>query len=209
MEYEIKDGGCSFDLYHRLPNGKKQKIDRYVDLLLEVNRYINLVSRKISPEGLLQLIEETLFLNRLIKGHNIVDAGSGNGLLGVPLAILNTNKRIFLVESKPKKAGFLKQIANTIDLVNLEVWNMGIQEFFHKKKGSYSKTIVTRGFSSHEELLEFYKKGMVDEVLLISSLNKIKKIGKEVENRCQKIYNIPFRETLKVLKILKNGDCFT
>ncbi len=209
MGYEIKEGGCIFDLYHRLPYERKQKIDRYVDLLLEVNRHINLVSRKISPESLLQLIEETLFLNRLIKGDTIVDAGSGNGLLGVPLAILNTNKRIFLVESKPKKAGFLKQIANTIDLVNLEVWNMSIQEFFHKKKRIYGKTIVARGFSSNKELLDLYMKGMVDEVLLISSLNKIKKISKEVENRCQKIYNIPYRETLKVLKILKNGDCFT
>lgn len=199
-----REGG--HELIHSLTSDEKHQIDLYVDILTEANLRINLVSRRISRGDIFQLIGETVFLNRWMEGSHVVDVGSGNGLLGIPLAILNRERKFNLVESKQKKAGFLIKLVENLSLNNVEIMNMSIREYFDLKERNTDDTLVSRGFSNHIELLGYFEKGFIQEILLVTSLNKIKKIPKVVENSVQKIYNIPCRENLRVLKILKTEN---
>lgn len=199
-----REGG--YELIHSLTSDEKHQIDLYVDILTEANLRINLVSRRISRDDIFQLIGETVFLNRWLEGSRVVDVGSGNGLLGIPLAILNRERKFNLVESKQKKAGFLIKLVENLGLNNVEIMNMSIREYFDLKERNTDDTLVGRGFSNHIELLGYFEKGFIQEILLVTSMNKIKKIPKVVENSVQKIYNIPYRENLRVLKILKTEN---
>lgn len=52
---------------------------------------------------------------------NIIDIGTGAGFPGVPLKILFIKPRVVLVDSKSKKADFLRYIVRKLDLDNIEV----------------------------------------------------------------------------------------
>lgn len=171
---------------------------------MEVNKKVNLVSRKITPGELDQLVNETVLLNEYISEDIpiIVDAGSGNGLLGIPIAIINKNKKIILVEPKKKKNIFLREVKERMELSNVEIAGVSIEEYLKKWKEK-SVSLIARGFPGLNSLCGYVKKGMVKEAILITSENKIKKNQKHLESVKKKIYNVPLRTYLKILKMEK------
>jgi 16S rRNA (guanine527-N7)-methyltransferase len=180
----------------------------YIDMLLEYNEKVNLISRKITREKLDQLLNETHWLNQYISGHIIIDAGSGNGILGIPIAVLDKNREIILVEPQRKKALFLKEVKKRMGLSNVEVKDVSIEEWLKRSKNGNSKlrTLIARGFPRLDALCGFVKRKMIDEAVIITSENKIKKNQNDLESTTKKIYNIPLRKNLKILKILRQSD---
>jgi len=181
-------------------NKQLEQINKYLDILLKYNKVVNLVSRRITKDELNQLINETVDLNDHIGQEIIIDAGSGNGLLGIPLAILNPNKEIFLIEPRLKKSTYLKKIVDEMKITNLRVDMVSIEEFLSKSRFS-DVSIVSRGFPNFKLLASFIKRNIVNEVVLITSLNKIKKNQINMANVKQKTYNVALRTNLKILKM--------
>ena len=169
---------------------------------MEYNQKVNLVSRNITPDELRQLVAESLLLNEYISFNTIADAGSGNGLLGIPIAAANPVKKIFLVEPKKKKTTFLQFAKNELNLKNIEILPVSLEEFLKKNKIT-PLTVISRGFPDLSPLCSYVKKGMINEAVVITSENKIKKNQIHLESLGQKTYNVPLRDFLKVLKITK------
>lgn len=159
-----------------------------------------MISRAITDEQLYSLISETILLKKYISGNIIVDVGSGNGILGIPIAILSIEKEIIMVEPRKKKSEFLFYAVKELDLKNATVVRSGIEEFVKVAKNKRF-TLVGRGFPDNDKLLLYLKKRVVRELLLITSLSKIKKTEKRIEMLEQKIYNVPFRDNLKIIHI--------
>jgi 16S rRNA (guanine(527)-N(7))-methyltransferase RsmG len=191
------------------------KLKRYMDLLLEYNQKVNLVSRKISDNHLVQLINESLMLRQFTNDGHLVDAGSGNGILGIPLAIMQRDREITLVETMRKKILFLQEVKEKMGLVNVEIQGISIEEYIlgKFKKRNELKTIISRGFPGFDIFCHWIKKRKISEAVIITSENKIKKNQKALEFVTKKIYNIPWREHLKILKMaykeFNNGDMKT
>ena|GEM_PF-1066646 len=189
-------------------------IKEYVRRLLDYNKNVNLMSRKMTPGGFIQLLNETFLLNDYISGKSdtIVDAGSGSGILGIPIAVINKNKnknkKIILVEPKKKKMNFLLEIKNQLQLSNVEIVGVGIDEYVKKIKKEGEKkqiSMVARGFPDIRVFCFYVKRGMIEEALLITSENKIKKNKIYLESVKQKTYNVPLRDYLKILKMEKTA----
>jgi 16S rRNA (guanine(527)-N(7))-methyltransferase RsmG len=180
----------------------------YINMLLDYNGKVNLISRKITGEKLDQLLSETLWLNQYISGHIIIDAGSGNGILGIPIAVLDKNREIILVEPQRKKALFLNEVKKKMELSNVEIQVVSIEEWLKKSKRGSKKlrTLIARGFPRLDALCKFVQREMIDEAVIITSENKIKKNQNDLESTTKKIYNIPLRKNLKILKILKKSE---
>lgn len=180
----------------------------YIDMLLEYNEKVNLISRKITPEKLDQLLGETHLLNLYISNNTIIDAGSGNGILGIPIALMDKNRKIILVEPKRKKALFLNEVKKKMKLSNVDVRDVSIEEWLKKTKNgnSKSKTLIARGFPRLNALCSFVQRGMINEAVLITSENKIKKNRNNLESVSKKTYNVPLRKNLRILKILRRPD---
>lgn len=178
----------------------KSTIKKYTEILAEYNTKINLVSRQMTSEELNQLLIESLLINEYIskKNKTVVDAGSGNGILGIPIAILNKNKQVILVETKKKKTGFLEEVKKQLDLPNVEIKNASIEEYLKKMMES-RRTIIARGFPELTVFSNFIQKGLANQAVLITSENKIKKNEKCLVSVEKKIYNIPLRTFLKIL----------
>ena len=188
----------------KIPDNLKE----YIEMLLEYNRNVNLVSRKITYLELEQLLSETLFLGQYLSYDQVVDAGSGNGILGIPLALTHKNKKITLVEPKKKKILFLQQVKEKMNLVNVDVQGIPIAAYVSVSApgAREAKTLIARGFPGFDIFCRWIKQGRIAEAVIITSENKIKKNQKVLESVKKKTYNIPWREHLKILKMTKRDN---
>ena len=175
-------------------------MDEFVDFLLEYNQKVNLVSRQSTRESLDLLVAETLLLKKFVSTPLIVDAGSGGGLLAIPLALSFPEKKVILLETIHKKVEFLKEALKRLNLTNAKIWEGPVQEFMHRHN-AYESTLIARGFPKIDVLVEYVYKKKVRELLLISSVNKINKIQKKVANVRQNLYNISSRNNLIIYKL--------
>ena len=174
--------------------------DAFLDFLLEYNRKVNLVSRHSTRESLRALVDETLLLKDLVATPLLVDAGSGGGLLGIPLALALPDRHVVLVETIGKKAAFLHAALRFLRLGNAEVWEGPVQEFM-RRRGRFESTLAARGFPAIEALAEYVLRGKVRELLLISSPGKVGQIAPRLAKFHQTRYNIPSRDNLVVFKL--------
>jgi len=178
----------------------KMKLDAYVDFLLAYNEKINLVSKKSTRETINVLISESLMIKKYLSTNFVIDAGSGGGLLGIPMALSCPEKRIVLTETVQKKVKFLKLAIEELALKNITVWGGSIQEYMQRQK-KIAGTLISRGFPHIDILADYVFKKTVKELILITSLLKINKIQNIVANIQQNSYNIPSRNNLIIFKM--------
>lgn len=184
-----------------LKDFQRVQLTKYLELLLEYNKNVNLISRQISINQVVQLLDESMMLNPFISFNEIIDVGSGNGLIGIPLAILNKEKRVVLVEKRQKKINFLLEIKKYFQFLNLSIEKKSIEVFIKESCKKRDKSIVARGFPDLELLTNFLINGFVNEIVLITSEKKIRKIKKGMESVIKKTYNIPMRNNLIIVKM--------
>lgn len=94
-------------------------LEEYLDQLQWWNQRVNLVSRNVSRETLQEHIRHSLLLTRF-KAYQqadlIVDAGTGGGLPGVPLAVVSPEKKFILNDIVSKKVMALREMVRKLDL---------------------------------------------------------------------------------------------
>ena len=133
----------------------KQKIKKYKDLLLQENQKQNLISRK-QESNIDNHIKDCLSISSHLSS-NIIDLGTGGGLPGIPLAIEDPRKKIYLVEASQKKCSFLLHTKNLLGLENLHVINKRGEDL-HLKDFAEDMDIVTRAFGTAEKTIKTTKK---------------------------------------------------
>ena len=133
----------------------KQKIKKYKDLLLQENQKQNLISRK-QENNIDNHIKDCLSVSSHLSS-NIMDLGTGGGLPGIPLAIEDPRKKIYLVEASQKKCSFLLHTKNLLGLENLHVINKRGEDL-HLKDFAEDMDIVTRAFGTAEKTIKTTKK---------------------------------------------------
>jgi 16S rRNA (guanine527-N7)-methyltransferase len=96
----------------RIQDDQWERLEAWVDRLVEINRKINLISRKqpdlVWHQHILHSITP-LILIKFPENIELCDFGTGGGLPGVPLAILRPDWQIFLLDSRQKKISAIKE----------------------------------------------------------------------------------------------------
>lgn len=121
----------TFDNAHQLYLEHDQRLNHYLDRLFWWNTRINLVSRNVPRETILKHIHHSLLLSQFapFKATNtVVDAGTGGGLPGVPLAIAYPDKHFVLNDIVSKKCLAIKQMVRQLDLNNVSVVDQSIAD---------------------------------------------------------------------------------
>lgn len=99
-------------------------LERYVGVLLDANRRVNL-TRVVEPGAVARLhLLDALAALPIVDGlgpERAVDLGSGGGVPAIPLAIARPAIRWLLVDSVGKKAMLLRDFAAALDLAGVEV----------------------------------------------------------------------------------------
>ena len=127
------------------------KFEHYLKLLKKWNLKFNIsgiseIDRMV-PIHLL----DSLSAWSLLKGKHILDVGSGGGLPGIPLSILDPSRNFTLLDSNGKKTRFLFQVKLELDLGNVEIVNDRVENY---ETNTQVDTIICRAFSSISRVID-------------------------------------------------------
>ncbi len=105
-----------------LPDGAAGRLDRHAAELLRWNRAIRLTAIVDPVEIAIKHVLDSLYLLKFapFPGRTL-DAGSGGGYPGIPLAVALPETRIVLLDSTAKKCAFLSHVCRKLGLANVEV----------------------------------------------------------------------------------------
>jgi 16S rRNA (guanine527-N7)-methyltransferase len=119
---------ASAELHRRLgavgigvSEGEADALAAFVELLLRWNRVYNLTGVRGADEIVDRHLVESFALRPLLAGARVADVGSGGGLPGVPLAIVEPERHFTLIESRAKRVRFLRHVVAELKLANTEV----------------------------------------------------------------------------------------
>lgn len=106
-----------------LTAGQGELLSRYLDLLLETNRTMNLTRITDREAAEVQHVGDALTLLPYLPpgATRVADVGSGGGVPGLPLAVARPDAHVVLLESTGKKAAFLERAARELGLQNVRV----------------------------------------------------------------------------------------
>ncbi|MAY15742.1 MAG: 16S rRNA (guanine(527)-N(7))-methyltransferase RsmG [Oceanospirillaceae bacterium] len=118
----------------------------YLDLLQKWNKAYNLTAIR-EPERMVALhLLDSLAVHPFVQeADNIADVGTGPGLPGIVLAIMNPHKTFSLLDSNGKKTRFLFQARTALGLDNVTIVNDRVEAYHPPRPFDM---IVSRAFAS-------------------------------------------------------------
>ena len=127
-EHELLVAGAH-DLGIALDAARAERLIRLVDELERGNAQFNLTAIRDRLGMLRKHVLDSLTLQPYLKGLRIADIGTGAGFPGLPLAIVNPQRRFTLVEATGKKARFAAQTARRLECENVRVEHIRAENY--------------------------------------------------------------------------------
>jgi 16S rRNA (guanine527-N7)-methyltransferase len=125
-------------------NEMQVKLLHYLELLAKWNGVYNLTAIKQKREMVILHLLDSLSVLPYIKGANILDVGSGAGLPGVVLAIVNPTLQVTTIDAVQKKTIFMRHVKGELALDNLQIIHGRVEEL--QSPPLYDQ-IISRAFS--------------------------------------------------------------
>lgn len=126
-------------------DGVLDSLMRYANLLIGY-RAANVIGDKKLDVVLVDHVLDSLscyLVPRVSDAEKIIDVGTGGGLPGVPLKLVQPSKRLTLVESTRKKADFLRHVIETLSLEEVEVVNARVEDIGHQPRYREAYDVAT------------------------------------------------------------------
>lgn len=138
----------------KLSKKKLDQLSEYANLIVKWNKTRNLVSRNANLETINEHILDCACLIPHLKESNLLDVGSGAGLPGLVVSILDDEKNIKLLEPNQKKISFLTHAQAKLDLKNTTIFKERIENLEEINE----ETIITRAVMEPKRLLNVISK---------------------------------------------------
>lgn len=129
---------------------QRKSLLAFLALLHKWNRAYNLTAIRNPREGVDLHLLDSLTLAPYLHGGRILDVGTGAGLPGLPLAIVNPEREFVLLDSNAKKTRFVRQAVIELGLRNVEVVTTRIEDY-QPERGFDS--ILSRAFASLDKIV--------------------------------------------------------
>jgi 16S rRNA (guanine527-N7)-methyltransferase len=137
-----------------------EQLDTYYRLLVRWNETLNLTGLQLSPitdQAVDRLFVESLAAARYVPNSPLAwfDVGSGGGSPALPLKIARPLADLTMVESKSKKAAFLREAVRALELRNASVQDRRFEDLAADSALRHPADLVTvRAVKLTTELLE-------------------------------------------------------
>ena len=195
--------------FPEITENQKKQLEQLGELYASWNEKINVISRKDIEHLYLRHVLHSLSIakvNTFSSKDIVLDAGTGGGFPGIPLAVLFPKTQFLLVDSTNKKLTVASSIAESIGLKNVKVQHGRLEDLNQE-----FTVVVTRAVATLNQLQRWlYKpvkkmnlkkpvslfalKGgdLTEEIATLSKKPKIYEISQWFED--------PFFETKKIVE---------
>lgn len=148
LEVRLREGLSELD--QRYTDQQIQKLIQYLSLLDRWNATFNLTAIKNPDTMLTRHVLDSLAIAPYLHGERFIDVGTGAGLPGIPLAIVNPHHQYTLLDSNGKKTRFLFQAKALLNLTNVQEVQQRVE--LYRAKDGYDG-ILSRAFTSLAEMV--------------------------------------------------------
>lgn len=125
----------------------------YKELLMKWNNSFNLTSVK-NTEIVTHHFLDCLAVIPFIKSSTLLDVGTGAGLPGIVIAIVNPDIKVSLIDKVGKKITFIKRIIAELEIKNIETYHERVELLTSEEKYD---GIISRAFSNMEVFIKSTK----------------------------------------------------
>ncbi len=125
----------------------------YKELLIKWNNSFNLTS-VTNKEIVTHHFLDCLAVIPFIKSSTLLDVGTGAGLPGIVIAIVNPDIKVSLVDKVGKKINFIKRIIAELEIKNIEPYHDRVEILTSEEKYD---GIISRAFSNMEVFIKSTK----------------------------------------------------
>ncbi|GIU52986.1 MULTISPECIES: 16S rRNA (guanine(527)-N(7))-methyltransferase RsmG [Shewanella] len=129
---------------------QQQQLVGFVTMLNKWNKAYNLTSVRDPEQMLIRHVMDSLVVSPYLKGQRFIDVGTGPGLPGIPLAILNPDKEFVLLDSLGKRIRFQKQVQFELKINNITSVESRVEAYEPEQKFD---GVISRAFASIEDML--------------------------------------------------------
>lgn len=125
-----------------------EKLLAYMALLKEWSGTYNLVSPAERNFLLARHILDSLSLEPWLQPGPLLDIGTGAGLPGLPLAIVDAERGVTLLDSAGKKIRFIRHVVRTLKIANVQPLHQRVEDGV---SGGVYANITSRAFATLAE----------------------------------------------------------
>ena len=132
------------------------KLVSYIDMVLDLNNYINLTAVRERDEAIQKHLADSLTITSLPEyrsAQSIIDVGTGAGFPGAILAIADPDKEFVLLDSTLKRLRVIDEFADKLGISNLRTVHARAEEI--SKQPDYKEKFdicVSRAVASLDKL---------------------------------------------------------
>ena len=194
----------------RLPFTKQQlaSLDSFVNLLHKWNQTYNLVGTHDTNEIITRHIADSLAVSEYLQGKRIIDVGSGAGLPGIPLAIMQPQKQFVLLDANGKKIRFIQQVIAELGLHNITT--------VHERAENFCTTpsfdlVLTRAFANIYDMLKVTKhlakvEGCFLAMKGMQPVEELQSLPAEFRVDVVHVLDVPHLKAARCLIVIKHND---
>ena len=170
---------------------------KYENYLIKSNKTLNLIGKStINEIWVRHFLDSSQVIDFIDKNtSSLIDLGSGAGFPGLIIAILAKDRKIHLkvklIEKSPKKASFLREIVNYLNL-NVEVLNINALTYTKKLEADL---IVARAFKPLKTILQFLDNNTENWKKVFLFLGKT---GQDELLQASKSWNIKYKRRMSI-----------
>lgn len=125
--------------------GTVDRLLEYLELLCKWNRSYNLVAQGELDALVSRHLLDSLAIRPYLAAGALLDVGTGAGFPGLPLALVEPERPVVLLDSGGKKVRFLNHVLRQLGVTNASAVQARAESY---KPGSGFSTIVSRAFAS-------------------------------------------------------------
>lgn len=130
-----------------------------------------------------------------LKNPKIADLGSGGGLPAIPIAILQSEWHVTLIEAIRKKTAFLQHIRGKLGLKNIQVLSERVEAVAKSQPGQFD-AVISRAFTNLAHFLELSLPLLKSDGLVFAM--KAKRADEELQDVCMDDWRLVADEPLQI-----------